>query len=122
MPDVTSPADVTGFKAEQRARATTKAKREAAEQQEAELRAEKARLEMDVHDPSSQRPALVLDDIEEVGVRLADDAVIIRTIADIEGMSFGVGSLYTFRAGQKYKVSRALADWLEYQGYIWRPS
>jgi hypothetical protein len=48
--------------------------------------------------------------------------VVIRTITDIDDMSYGVGNTYTFKAGVKYRVPKSLADYLEQLGYIWRPN
>jgi hypothetical protein len=64
----------------------------------------------------------VLDEIENVGVSTAGDMVVIRTITDIDDMSYGVGNTYTFKAGVKYRVPKSLADYLEQLGYIWRPN
>ena len=48
--------------------------------------------------------------------------VVIRTITDIEEMTYGVGNHYTFKAGVKYRVPVNLANYLEDLGYIWRPN
>ena len=50
------------------------------------------------------------------------DMVVIRTITDIEDMTYGVGNNYTFKAGVKYRVPSHLATYLEQLGYIWRPN
>jgi len=39
-------------------------------------------------------------------------------VDDIEAMTFGAGNFYTFRAGQKYEVSRDLAEHLKAKGYL----
>jgi hypothetical protein len=85
-------------------------------QQEDEL------LETAVFDPKKPEQPLFIDEIEELGVSVNNDKVIIRTITDIEEMTYGVGNLYTFKAGVKYSVPRDLADYLEGLGYIWRPN
>lgn len=118
----TSPLDHTG-------RAKEKAQKKNAEElakrkdeitlAEAE---EKVRLENEVFDPLMPEEPLVLDEVQEVGVTLADNTVIIRTIVDIEEMTFGVGNTYTFKQGVKYKVPTHVADYLEQLGYIWRPN
>ena len=59
-------------------------------------------------------------EIEEVGVSVNNDKVVIRTIADIEDMTYGIGNSYTFKQGVKYSVPRDLAAYLESLGYIWR--
>ena len=64
-------------------------------------------------------PTIIVDSVEEVGVTLADDTQIIRVNEDIIEMTYGVGNTYTFLTGQKYKVSKELAGWLEEKGYLW---
>lgn len=118
----TSPLDATGKAAEDAA------KRNAAElrkrqdeitlmrQQEDEL------LQTAVFDPKKPDAPILLDEIEELGVAVNNDTVVIRTITDIDDMTYGVGNVYSFKAGVKYSVPRDLADYLEGLGYIWRPN
>lgn len=118
----TSPLDATGLAAEKAA------KKNAAELQKrkdeisiaAQIEAES--LEKDVFDPKKPDAPLVLDEIENVGVSTAGDMVVIRTITDVEEMTYGVGNHYTFKAGVKYRVPASLANYLEQLGYIWRPN
>ena len=118
----TSPLDATGKAAE------TAAKKNAAELKKrkdeisiaAQIEAES--LEKDIFDPKHPDAPLVLDEIENVGVSTAGDMVVIRTITDIDEMTYGVGNSYTFKAGVKYRVPAALAAYLEQLGYIWRPN
>lgn len=60
----------------------------------------------------------VIDDIESVGVSLADDFVVVQVLEDLEQMTFGAGNYYTFVAGKKYKVPRAVAEHLKDKGYV----
>lgn len=67
-------------------------------------------------------PAPVVPEPEEIvvaAVGLADDSVVIRTIADIERMTWGYGNEYSFVAGQKYRVPKDLAGHLESLGYLY---
>ena len=118
----TSPLDATGKAAEDAA------KRNAAElkKREAEIsisrQVEADLLETGVFDPKKPDQPIFLDEIEEVGVSVNNDKVVIRTITDIDDMTYGVGNVYTFKAGVKYSVPRDLADYLEGLGYIWRPN
>lgn len=118
----TSPLDATGKAAEDAA------KRNAAElkKREAELsisrQAEAELLETGVFDPKKPDAPILLDEIEEVGVSVNNDKVVIRTITDIDDMTYGVGNTFSFKAGVKYSVPRDLADYLEGLGYIWRPN
>jgi hypothetical protein len=111
--------------------ATGRAAEEAAKKNAAELQkrkdeisisraAEEELLETAVFDPKQPDKPLVIDEVEELGVNLQNEQVIIRTHHDIEQMTYGVGNTYNFKAGVKYKVSRDLADYLEGLGYIWR--
>ena len=120
----TSPQDMTGRAAEQAARRNAEelAKRKdeisISRAQEAEL------LETAVFDPKKPDAPLLIDEIEEVGVSVNNDKVIIRTHHDIEDMTFGVVNgtpqSYTFKQGVKYSVPRALAAYLENLGYTYR--
>lgn len=120
----TSPQDMTGRAAEMAAKQNAEelAKRKdeisISRAQEAEL------LETAVFDPKKPDAPLLIDEIEEVGVSVNNDKVVIRTISDIEDMTYGVingtPQSYTFKAGVKYSVPRELAAYLERLGYTWR--
>ena len=118
----TSPLDATGRAAE----AATKKNQEALKKRKDEIsiaaQIEAESLEKDVFDPKNPDAPLVLDEIENVGVGTANDMVVIRTITDIEDMTYGVGNTYTFKAGVKYRVPANFAAYLEELGYIWRPN
>ena len=117
-----SPLDATG----RAAAAATKANQDELKKRKDEIsiaaQIEAESLENDVFDPKKPDAPLVLDEIESVGVSTANERVVIRTITDIEEMTFGVGNHYSFKAGVKYSVSKELADYLEQLGYIWRPN
>lgn len=117
-----SPTDVTGVAAEKAAKANAKALKDRAEEISLVRQQEEISLERDVFDPKKPDAPILIDEIEEVGVGTRNDKVIIRTITDIEDMTYGVGNTYNFKAGQKYSVSKDLADYLERLGYIWRPN
>jgi hypothetical protein len=118
----TSPLDATGKAAEQAAKKNAEALKKRKEEISIATQLETESLEKDVFDPKKPDAPLILDEIENVGVSTAGDMVIIRTITDIDDMSYGVGNTYTFKAGVKYRVPRSLADYLEQLGYIWRPN
>ena len=118
----TSPLDATGKAAEQAAKKNAAELKKRKEEISIATQLEAESLEKDVFDPKKPDAPLVLDEIENVGVSTAGDMVIIRTITDIDDMSYGVGNTYTFKAGVKYRVPRSLADYLEQLGYIWRPN
>ena len=118
----TTPLDATGKAAEQATKKNAEALKKRKEEISIATQLETESLEKDVFDPKNPDAPLVLDEIENVGVSTAGDMVIIRTITDIEDMSYGVGNTFTFKAGVKYRVPRSLADYLEQLGYIWRPN
>jgi hypothetical protein len=82
---------------------------------------EAAQIESEVIDVTETpaAPTVIVDSVEEIGVTLADETVIIRVNEDIMDMTYGAGNLYTFLQGRKYKVSKDLAGWLEEKGYLW---
>jgi hypothetical protein len=86
--------------------------------------AEQELLENAVFDPKHPDAPILLDEIEEVGVAVNNEKVVIRTHQDIDDMTYGVVNgtpqNYTFKAGVKYSVPRDLANYLESLGYVWR--
>jgi len=120
----TSPLDTTGRAAEEaRNRAAAdKAAQDAAAA--AARQAEAVSLETDVFDAKNPDQPILIDEIEEVGVSVTNNKVVIRTHSDIEDMTFGVVNgtpqNYTFKAGVKYSVPAELASYLERLGYVWR--
>ena len=116
----TSPQDATGRAAEDAAKRNAAELRKRAEEISISRAAEEELLETGVFDPKVPDAPLLIDEIEEIGVSVNNDKVIIRTISDIEEMTYGVGNTLNFKAGQKYSVTRDLAEYLENLGYIWR--
>ena len=118
----TSPLDATGRAAEAAAKKNQAELKKRKDEISIAAQIEAESLEKDVFDPKNPEAPLVLDEIENVGVGTANDMVVIRTITDIEDMTYGVGNTYTFKAGVKYRVPSGLAAYLEQLGYIWRPN
>ena len=121
----TSPQDTTGRAVEDAAKRN--AAELAARKDEIALsrQAEITSLENDVFDPRQPDAPILLDEVEELGVNVAaDEFVIIRTISDIEDMTYGVVNgapqNFTFKAGVKYKVPVDLASYLARLGYTWK--
>ena len=116
----TSPMDATGRATEKAAKERAKELSERQDEISIARRIEAESLENDVFDPQNPTVPLLIDEVEEVGVALKDDGmVIIRTTHDIEEMTFGVGNHYTFKQGVKYRVPRELASHLTRLGYTW---
>ena len=118
----TSPLDATGKAAENAAKKNAAELKKRQDEIALSRQVEAESLEKDVFDPKNPDQPILIDEIETVGVAVNNDYVIVRTITDIEEMTFGVGNSYTFKAGVKYSVPRALAAYLEQLGYIWRPN
>jgi hypothetical protein len=118
----TSPLDATGRAAEEAAKRNAAELRARQDEISTTRQAEAELLETGVFDPKNPDVPIFLDEIEEVGVSVNNDKVVIRTITDIDEMTYGVGNTYTFKSGVKYAVPRDLADYLEGLGYIWRPN
>lgn len=118
----TSPLDATGKAAEDAAKRNAEELKKRQDEISLSRQAEAELLETAVFDPKQPDQPILIDEVEEVGVSINNDKVIVRTITDIEDMTYGVGNTYTFKAGVKYSVPRDLADYLEGLGYIWRPN
>ena len=122
----TSPLDATGKAAEDAAKRNAAELRKRQDEISMSRQAEQEALETQVFDPKNPDQPILIDEIEEVGVSVNDDKVIIRTVTDIEDMTYGIVNgapqNFTFKAGVKYSVPRDLANYLERLGYIWRPN
>ena len=118
----TSPLDATGKAAEDAARRNAKELKQRQDEISTTRQAEEELLETAVFDPKRPDQPLLIDEIEEVGVAINNQKVVIRTITDIDDMTYGVGNTYSFKSGVRYSVPRDLADYLESLGYIWRPN
>jgi hypothetical protein len=82
--------------------------------------AEAARLETEVLDLSEKADnPTVIDEVEDLGVDLADDTTVIRVAEDLDMVTIGSGNHYSFKAGQKYKVPTNVARHLTEKGYIY---
>ena len=122
----TSPLDATGKAAEDAAKRNAEELKKRENEISLSRQSEAEALETQVFDPKRPDQPLLIDEIEEVGVRTTDDSVVIRTITDIDDMTYGIVNgtpqNYSFKSGVKYRVSRGLANYLEGLGYIWRPN
>jgi hypothetical protein len=118
----TSPLDATGRAAEQAAKKNAAEINKRREEIAISRAAEEELLETAVFDPKQPDVPLLIDEIEEVVVGINNEKVVIRTMQDIDDMTYGIGNNYTFKAGVKYSVPKDLADYLERLGYIWRPN
>ena len=59
---------------------------------------------------------VVVDDVKKTTTE--KETMIVRVSEDIDSMTLGAGNFYSFKAGQKYEVTKAVADHLEAKGYV----
>jgi hypothetical protein len=112
------PTDATGVLREKLLAENMEALEErAAEMSMASAKA-KVKLETEVIDATvPDRQTVIVDEPVTVG-KATDDSVEIRVVADIEHMTLGAGNYYSFKAGQKYKVTKDVAFHLKEKGYL----
>jgi Icc-related predicted phosphoesterase len=119
----TSPQDATGRAAELAAKRNAEELAKRKEEIALSRAADEELLETAVFDPKKPDAPILIDEIEEVGVAVKNEKVVIRTISDIEDMTYGVingtPQSYSFKAGVKYSVPRDLAVYLQSLGYLW---
>ena len=112
--------DFTGRQAaELQAQVAEEQKAKAAEMSMMTAEAER-KFEDEVLDMTQQPSApTVVDEVVEIGVEMADHSVVVRLAEDVENMTYGHGSTYTFKAGGKYKVPKPVADRLQSLGLLY---
>ena len=119
----TSPMDATGRAAEDAAKRNAKELADRKDEMSLARAVEEELLETAVFDPKNPEKPILIDEIVDVGVGVRNEKVVIRTIADIEDMTYGVingtPQSYTFKANVKYSVSKELAHYLQDLGYLW---
>ena len=110
------PADVTGRKREALVAANLEEMQEKANSMSMATAEAQIKLETEVIDATKpDRQTVIVDEPTIV----SDDAeVVIRVIEDIENMTLGSGNNYNFKAGQKYKVTKHVAQHLLEKGYL----
>lgn len=112
------PGDVTGRARETLAEENLENLQARAEEMTMATATAALKLETEVIDATKpSRPVVVVDAATKVGNQ-DDDTVIIRVVENIEAMTLGVGNHYSFKAGQKYEVTRSVARHLEAKGYL----
>lgn len=112
-----NPTDVTGRKRDELAAANAEAVMERANEMSLATAEAKVKLETEVLDATKpNRAAVVVDTVTKVGNQ--DDVVEIRVVSDIENMTLGAGNNYSFKAGQKYSVTKGVAQHLKEKGYL----
>ena len=111
--------DFTGRQAAEVAAQAAEDKRLRAEQIATTKAAEDQEFRDSVYDLSNPERPVVVDEVVEVGVEMANDTVVVRVAETIENMTVGHGNTYHFKAGGKYQVPRDVADRLDELGLLW---
>ncbi len=111
--------DVTGRQREAQIAASAEALVERANEMSMATVAKNYKNETEITDLTLPDQPTVIDEVESVGVSLADDSVIVRVAENIDHMTIGAGNTYSFETGKKYKVSKAVADHLKEKGYLY---
>lgn len=111
------PTDVTGKSREKQIADNADALNDRANEMTMATAEAKAKLETEVIDATEPSRATVIVE-ETIQVGKQDDTVVIRVIEDVENMTLGVGNNYSFKAGQKYQVTKAVAQHLQEKGYL----
>ena len=111
------PQDVTGRAREKMISENQEALQ--ARASEMSMASAEAQIKLDeVVDATIPNRATVIEDSVTVVANKEEDSVVIRVVEDIENMTLGVGNFYSFKAGQKYKVSKHVAQHLQEKGYL----
>jgi hypothetical protein len=62
---------------------------------------------------------LEVQDLGSEPITVDDEWKVIRVNTDVEDMTYGAGTNYTFERGRRYRVPRDLYDWLESRGVVY---
>lgn len=78
---------------------------------------EAERVANEVIDVSVDTP-MILDEVQDLGVGMSDNTVVMRVNEDIDQMTLAKQA-YDFKVGVKYRVPKDLYDYLDDLGYVW---
>lgn len=110
------PTDVTGRTREKMVADSLEQQQERAATMSMATAESQIKLETEVIDATVPERQTVIVDEPSI---ISDDAeVVIRVIENIENMTLGSGNNYNFKAGQKYKVTKHVAQHLQEKGYL----
>ena len=116
MATKSKPTDVTGRKREQLVAASLEEMQERANSMSMATAEAQIKLETEVIDATVPERQTVI--VDEPTITSSDAEVVIRVVEDIENMTLGSGNNYNFKAGQKYKVTKHVAQHLQEKGYL----
>jgi chemotaxis protein CheY-P-specific phosphatase CheC len=111
------PTDVTGRKRDAQLEENLEVLQERAAEMSMASATAAIKLETEVIDATvPDRQTIIVDEVITLGE--SEDSVEIRVIENIENMTLGAGNNYNFKAGQKYKVTKQVAQHLREKGYL----
>lgn len=116
MASKVKPTDVTGRAREEALAANAEALAKRAGEMSMATATAQAKLDQVIDATVPDRQVVIVDEAVTVGSQV--DAVEIRVIEDIENMTLGAGNNYSFKAGQKYSVTKDVALHLKEKGYL----
>jgi methionine-rich copper-binding protein CopC len=111
------PTDATGRTREKLQAEFAEQQQESASQMAMATAQKAVALETEIIDATKPNKAEIIID-EPTVLAEGEKTVTIRVVEDIEHMTFGAGNFFSFKAGQKYQVTRELARHLEEKGYL----
>jgi hypothetical protein len=118
MASTKKPTDVTGRAREEALAANAEVQAERANEMSMASVTAAAKLSEEVIDARvPDRQTVIVDEVITVG-NPDNDAVEIRVIETIENMTLGAGNNYNFKAGQRYTVTKQVAQHLKEKGYL----
>mgnify|MGYP006268206727 CR=1 FL=1 len=112
-------ADVTGRQREEQLKAVAEEQASRANEISMATFTKAHADEVEITDLTNPAGPTVIDEVESVGVELADDAVVVRVAENIDMMTIGAGNHWSFEAGKKYKVPKSVAAHLKEKGYLY---
>lgn len=118
MANTKKPTDFTGRKIEELKK--QQLEDQSNENEAADLAARQAKVDLEtqvINATEPSRATVIVDEVITVS-NPENETVVIRVVDDIEAMTFGAGSFYSFKAGVKYEVPKTLANHLQAKGYI----
>jgi hypothetical protein len=110
--------DVTGRVREKMQADQIKAQEERASEMSMATAQAKIALETEVIDATvPDRQTVIVDEVITIA-NPEDETVEIRVVEDVDNMTLGAGNNYTFKAGQKYRVTKNVAQHLKEKGRL----
>jgi len=112
-----SPTDVTGRSRDDLAGQFSEELSKRAEEMSLATATAAVKAETEIIDATKpDRQTVIVDAVTKVGNQ--NDTVQIRVVELIENMTLGAGNNYSFKPGQKYEVTRSVAEHLKEKGYL----